>query len=112
VSFPQSRGRLKSGRCDESRLDPSEHGGGNRDYILRYRLDGDRIQSGLLLHAGERENFFLLMMQPPKRVSGDRSGARVYFYCGMFGLMHGFPPHISKKLLKNLDWKPPAHRPV
>jgi Ca-activated chloride channel family protein len=50
-------------------LDPSEHAGGNRDYILRYRLDGDRIQSGLLLYQGERENFFLLMMQPPKRVT-------------------------------------------
>src|SRR5262249_47286771 len=28
-------------------LSPSEHAGGNRDFILRYRLAGDAIQSGL-----------------------------------------------------------------
>jgi Ca-activated chloride channel family protein len=50
-------------------LDASETRGGNRDYILRYRLDGDRIQSGLLLFEGKSENFFLLMMQPPKRIA-------------------------------------------
>lgn len=50
-------------------LDKSEAYGGTRDYILSYRLDGERIQSGLLLYQGERENFFLLMMQPPKRVT-------------------------------------------
>ena len=50
-------------------LDASEGTGGNRDFILRYRLDGARIQSGLLLFEGEKENFFLLMMEPPKRVT-------------------------------------------
>ena len=54
-------------------LDASESYGGNRDYILRYRLDGDRIQSGLLLSDGKSENFFLLMVQPPKRRSAISS---------------------------------------
>jgi Ca-activated chloride channel family protein len=84
-------------------LDPSEHGGGNRDYILRYRLDGDQIQSGLLLHRGEHENFFLLMMQPPKRVGrGQIPGREYIFIVDVSGSMHGFPLDISKKLLKNL----------
>ena len=85
------------------RLDQSEAYGGNRDYILRYRLDGDRIQSGLLLYEGERENFFLLMMQPPKRVTKTQIPGREYiFIVDVSGSMHGFPLEISKKLLKDL----------
>ena len=85
------------------RLDKSEELDGNRDYILRYRLNGDRIQSGLLLYEGERENFFLLMMQPPKRVMKEQIPGREYiFIVDVSGSMHGFPLDISKKLLKNL----------
>ena len=85
------------------KLDPSEAHGGNRDYILRYRLDGDKIQSGLLLYQGEKENFFLLMMQPPKRLSQKEVPAREYiFIVDVSGSMYGFPLEISKKLLKNL----------
>ncbi len=85
------------------KLDPSEALGGNRDYILRYRLDGDRIQSGLLLYEGEKDKFFLLMMQPPRRVSLKEVPGREYvFIVDVSGSMHGFPLEISKKLLQNL----------
>ena len=85
------------------RLDPSEAHGGNRDYILRYRLDGERIQSGLLLYQGEKENFFLLMMQPPKKVEKENIPGREYiFIVDVSGSMHGFPLEISKKLLQDL----------
>ncbi len=84
-------------------LDKSETQGGNRDYVLRYRLDGDRIQSGLLLYKGEKENFFVLMMQPPKKVTKANIPGREYvFIVDVSGSMHGFPLEISKKLLKNL----------
>jgi len=77
--------------------------GGNRDYILRYRLDGKRIQSGLLLHEGEKENFFLLMMQPPEKiVSADIPGREYLFIVDVSGSMHGFPLDISKKLMADL----------
>ena len=32
---------------------------GDRDYILRYRLAGKKIASGLLLHEGEKEKLFV-----------------------------------------------------
>lgn len=84
-------------------LDRSDTGGGNRDYILRYRLAGDKIQSGLLLFEGEKENFFLLMMQPPKKITDARIPGREYiFIVDVSGSMNGFPLEISKKLLKNL----------
>ncbi len=85
------------------RLDPSEVHGGNRDFVLRYRLAGAGIETGLLLHEGTDENFFLLMMQPPKRVSRDQIPQREYiFIVDVSGSMHGFPLNISKKLLSDL----------
>jgi Ca-activated chloride channel homolog len=84
-------------------LDKTEAQGGNRDYILRYRLDGDKIQTGLLLTQGEKENFFVLMMQPPKRVTNANIPGREYiFIVDVSGSMYGFPLEISKKLLSNL----------
>ena len=84
-------------------LDPAERQGDNRDFVLRYRLAGARVETGLLLHEGEDENFFLLMMQPPKRVSQEQIPPREYiFIVDVSGSMHGFPLNISKKLLKDL----------
>lgn len=85
------------------KLDPSEKQGGNRDFILKYRLAGKRIETGLLLFEGEEENFFLLMLQPPKRVAENQIPPREYiFIVDVSGSMHGFPLNISKKLLKDL----------
>ena len=50
----------------EMTLADSERFSGNRDFILRYRLAGETIQSGLLLYQGRDENFFLLMAEPPR----------------------------------------------
>lgn len=84
-------------------LDSSEKSGGNRDFILKYRLAGNRIETGLLLHKGEKENFFLLMLEPPKRVSQHAIPSREYiFIVDVSGSMHGFPLDISKELLRDL----------
>ena len=84
-------------------LDPSERAGGNRDFILRYRLAGAAIQSGLLLHKGDKENFFLLMVEPPQRVAAAQIPPREYvFIVDVSGSMHGFPLDTSKQLLRNL----------
>jgi len=84
-------------------LDPSENQGGNRDFVLKYRLAGDKIQTGLLLFEGENEKFFLLMMQPPKKVIKSQIPPREYtFIVDVSGSMHGFPLDISKNLLKGL----------
>ncbi|QTA78104.1 von Willebrand factor A-like domain-containing protein [Desulfonema limicola] len=83
--------------------DKSEKYGGNRDFILKYKLAGSNIQSGLLLYEGDRENFFLLMMQPPKRVLPENIPPREYmFIVDVSGSMRGFPLDISKAVLKDL----------
>lgn len=84
-------------------LDPSEKNGGNRDFILKYRLAGSRMEAGLLLYKGAEENFFLLMLQPPKRPADAEILPREYiFIVDVSGSMHGFPMETSKKLLKDL----------
>ncbi|MBN1843355.1 MAG: AgmX/PglI C-terminal domain-containing protein [Deltaproteobacteria bacterium] len=85
------------------KLDESEKYGGNRDFILKYRLSGGKIETGLLLFEGKKENFFLLMLQPQKRVTELEIPSREYiFIVDVSGSMHGFPLDISKKLLKDL----------
>lgn len=84
-------------------LPASESQSGNRDFILRYRLAGDRVETGLLLYEGETENFFLLMLQPPSRPPVRQIPPREYiFVVDVSGSMHGFPLQISKELLRNL----------
>lgn len=76
---------------------------GNRDFILRYRLTGERINSGLLLFRGEDENFFLYMAQPPQRVKTEDIPPREYiFVVDVSGSMEGFPLNTAKKLLTDL----------
>ena len=92
----------KQGSADVQ-LKSGEHNAGDRDYILRYQLRGKTIESGLILHKGDKENFFLLMSQPPKRVAAKNIPAREYiFVVDVSGSMHGFPLDTSKKLMVEL----------
>lgn len=76
---------------------------GDRDYILQYELQGGKVESGLLRYEHGDENFFLLMMQPPKKPTSDQIPPREYvFLIDVSGSMHGFPLSISKNLIRNL----------
>ncbi|MBN2298045.1 MAG: VWA domain-containing protein, partial [Deltaproteobacteria bacterium] len=84
-------------------LDESEHAGGNRDFICRYRLAGKAIDTGLLLYEGAEENFFLMMVQPPEKIRSEQIPPREYiFVVDVSGSMHGFPLDVSKELLRDL----------
>ncbi len=84
-------------------LKESEKSGGNRDFILKYRLAGQKIESGIMLYSGEDENFFLLMVQPPERVETVDIPPREYiFVVDVSGSMDGFPLNTAKNLLQNL----------
>lgn len=84
-------------------LDDADAFQGNRDFVLRYRLAGNQIASGLLLYQGQDENFFLYMAQPPSRVATEDIPPREYiFVVDVSGSMEGFPLNTSKQLLKDL----------
>ncbi len=85
------------------RLDRSEVQAGNRDFVLRYRLSGDKIESGVLLYPGENESFFLATIQPPKKVTEHEILPREYiFVVDVSGSMFGFPLDVAKTLMRNL----------
>ena len=87
----------------ELQLADAERLGGNRDFILRYRLAGQKIGAGLLLYQGRDENFFLLMAEPPQAVARDEIPPRDYvFVVDVSGSMYGFPLDTAKKLLGDL----------
>src|SRR5262245_28041351 len=91
VSQSTGQGRAEIALADSERLS------GNRDFILRYRLAGEKIGSGLLLYQGQDENFFLLMAEPPKAVAADEIPPREYiFVIDVSGSMFGFPLDTGK----------------
>lgn len=80
-----------------------EDRGGDRDVIVRYRLSGERIASGLLLSEDAGENFFLLTVQPPVHVEAGEIPAREYvFIVDVSGSMNGYPLEVAKTLIKDL----------
>jgi Ca-activated chloride channel family protein len=89
------------------RLDQT--GGGNKDFVLRYRLAGDKIETGLLLYEQRassdqpNEKFFALLMEPPRRPSDADVPPREYiFLLDVSGSMHGFPLDTAKALMREL----------
>ena len=95
----RSSGRGRS----EIALADTEQFSGNRDFILRYRLAGETISSGLLLYQGRDENFFLLMAEPPRAVArGDIPPREYIFVVDVSGSMYGFPLDTGKALMSDL----------
>jgi len=78
----------------------------NRDVVIDYRLAGASVGAGMLVQRGagpDDENFFLLMAQPPARVTSADVMPREYvFIVDVSGSMHGFPLDTAKTLLRDL----------
>ncbi|HQR19921.1 MAG TPA: VIT domain-containing protein [Burkholderiaceae bacterium] len=75
----------------------------NRDIVLEYRLAGREIASGVLVHEGQDESFFMAMIEPPARVPAEAILPREYvFVLDVSGSMHGFPIETAKTLLRGL----------
>lgn len=76
---------------------------GNRDFILKYKLTGDEIQSGLMLSQKDDENFFMLTIQPPERYIPEDIPPREYiFVLDVSGSMNGYPLDTAKVLIQDL----------
>src|SRR5262249_52253016 len=80
-------------------------GGGDRDFVLRYRLADDKIETGVLLSPRDAagDGFFALMMEPPQRPTPNQIPPREYiFLLDVSGSMHGFPLDTAKALMRKL----------
>lgn len=84
-------------------LDPSETQAGNRDFMLRFRLAGDHIATGVSTFKRGDEHYFLLMAEPPQRVQPAQIMRREYlFVVDVSGSMHGFPLDTARAVMTNL----------
>lgn len=85
------------------KLGNSELHGGNRDFILQYRIGGEGVESGVWLYSDGKENFFMASIQPPSRMESEMIPPREYiFIVDVSGSMYGFPLQVSKKLISGL----------
>lgn len=76
---------------------------GNRDFLLKYKLTNETVQSGLMLTSSGDENFFLLTVQPPERFTPEDIPPREYiFVLDISGSMYGYPLDTAKALIQNL----------
>lgn len=76
---------------------------GNRDFILDYQLTGQDVNCGLMLQEGDTENFFMLMVQPPKQFDQQDVPDREYiFVLDISGSMYGYPLDTAKDLIRDL----------
>jgi len=97
------RTRLAYVSDQEARIEMDDTAGGNRDFILNYRLVGGKVQSGLVLTEGKDENFFLLTVQPPARPAPEQIPPREYvFIVDVSGSMNGFPLKTAKRVVGDL----------
>lgn len=84
-------------------LNPTAQPTNNRDFILDYRLAGDKMESGVMLYKGQDENFFLAIVEPPKAPPATAINPRDYiFVVDISGSMHGFPLNTAKGVLREL----------
>lgn len=75
----------------------------DRDFVLDYRLAGDRIQTGVLLSRGRDENFFVAVVEPPAQVPATMIVPRDYvFVVDTSGSMDGFPLDTARTLMQDL----------
>lgn len=74
----------------------------NKDFVLRYRLAGDRIKSSLLTHRDARGGYFTLMLHPPADQRGlSRSPLELVFVLDCSGSMSGEPLTQAKAAIRH-----------
>jgi len=74
----------------------------NKDFVLRYRVAGEGIQSSLLTHRDKRGGFFTLMVYPPVELKSlPRHPLELVFVLDCSGSMKGEPIAQAKAAVKH-----------
>lgn len=103
LSFSDAGVTFERASPTSGRFELGDPEAGRKDFVVRYRLAGDEIISGLLLEEGAEEDHFLLMVQPPEHVELEAIPPREYiFVLDVSGSMSGFPLDVAKFLLRDL----------
>jgi Ca-activated chloride channel homolog len=103
VKSPSHKVRVRYESKRAARIRLLSTSGENRDFVLRYRLASGKIQTGVMTYRQGGEQFFLMMMEPPRRVSPAQIPRREYiFVLDVSGSMSGFPLNTAKALIQKL----------
>jgi Ca-activated chloride channel family protein len=106
IGSPSHRIRVQGDGSAQAEVQLDDDGPRNdRDFILDYRLAGERTATGLLLFQDPEggENFFLAVVEPPRTITPAQINPREYvFVVDISGSMHGYPLDTAKQLLRNL----------
>lgn len=74
-----------------------------RDFLVDFRLAGDAIETGLMVHQEGNEGWFLMLAEPPSQVQRSAVVPREYlFLLDVSGSMAGFPIETAKALMREL----------
>lgn len=73
----------------------------NRDFVLRYRVAGDRLKSAMVTHRDKRGGYFSLMLYPPAQLEHlTRSPMEMIFVLDCSGSMSGKPLAHAKDAIR------------
>ncbi len=80
----------------------------NKDFVLRYKTSGSEMKSAMMVHKGDKGNYFTLMLQPPEDLKNlPRIPREMVFVLDCSGSMSGKPLNKAKeavrRALRNLD---------
>lgn len=74
----------------------------NCDFVLRYSLEGERVQAGLLAHKDERGGMFSMLLEPPNLPKEeDITPRELVFVLDTSGSMSGRPMDACKAFMRN-----------
>jgi len=72
----------------------------NRDFVLRYKVAGDKINAGLAVHRDETGGTFALLIHPPETLKDvPRTAREMIFVIDCSGSMNGRPLDVAKRAL-------------
>ena len=80
----------------------------NKDFVLRYKTSGSEVKKAMMIHRGDKGNYFSLLLQPPENLKTlPRIPREMVFVLDCSGSMSGKPIKKAKeavrRALRNLD---------
>lgn len=94
-----SKKMLSHGRAEAALSDRDDLP--NKDFVLRYRVAGDKLKSAMVTHTDKRGGFFSLMLYPPARLEHlKRSPMEMIFVLDCSGSMSGKPLAQAKDAIR------------
>ncbi|MDQ3798819.1 MAG: VWA domain-containing protein [Acidobacteriota bacterium] len=73
----------------------------NRDFVLKYKTAGTKIEDAILAHKDKNGGFFTLILQPPDKIMPqDTTPKEIVFVLDTSGSMAGFPIEKAREAMK------------